>query len=150
MKDTMFINTHDQWLQEYRKDKYKVWIRVTLSNGIDYYLPDHESWLKLKPLCEKQKLKVIKVGLQYRSNYVEVDTADTDGVYLIRSIIGMMGETSRQSITIGKLYGTTLKKELWVTPELISEIKDETNVEDCFKEALILNYETQETKTRTI
>jgi hypothetical protein len=147
---TTLITSHDLWLQEYRKDKYKVWIRATLSNGTDYYLPDHASWLKLKPLCENQKLKVIKVGLQYRSHYVEVDTADTDGVYLIRSLIGMMGENSRQSITIGKLYGTKLKKELWVTPELVSEIKDETDVEDCFKEALILNYETQETKTRTV
>jgi hypothetical protein len=147
---TTLITSHDLWLQEYRKDKYKVWIRATLSSEIDYYLPDHQSWLKLKDICQKQKLKVIKVGLQYRSHYVEVDTADTDGVYLIRSLIGMMGENSRQSITIGKLYGTKLKKELWVTPELVSEIKDETDVEDCFKEALILNYETQETKTRTV
>jgi hypothetical protein len=147
---TTLITSHDLWLQEYRKDKYKVWIRATLSSGIDYYLPDHQSWLKLKDICQKQKLKVNKVGLQYRSHYVEVDTADTDGVYLIRSIIGMMGENSRQSITIGRLYGTRLKKELWVTPELISELKDETDVEDCFKEALILNYETQETKARTV
>jgi hypothetical protein len=135
------ITSYEQWLIEYRKDKYKVWIRATLSNNTECYLPDHKEWMQLKEHCAANKLSVIRVGLQYRSNSIEIDTSDTDGVYLVRSLIGMMGETSRQTITIGKLYGTTVKKTLWITPELIEEISTEDHIDECFKEALILNYD---------
>lgn len=143
------ITSHDKWLEEYRKDKYKVWVRATLSNGIEYYLPSHDEWLKLKLICDNQHLSINKIGLQYRSNFVEVDTTDSDGVYLIKSIIGVMGENSKQTITIGKLYGNIIKKTMWVTPELVAELKTEDNIEDCFKEALILNYG-KETKAGSI
>ena len=134
-----FITSHEQWLAEYHKDKYKIWIRATLSNNIEYYLPDHNKWIELKSLCEKDKLKVSKLGLQYRSHFVEVDTSNTDGVYLVRSLIGRMGENSKQAITIGKIYGNIVKKTMWVTPELIEDLSDEDPVENCFEEAIIYN-----------
>jgi hypothetical protein len=140
-----FITSHKQWLEEYRKDKYKIWIRATLSNNIEYYLPDHNKWIELKDLCDNNKLKVNKLGLQYRSHFVEVDTGDTDGVYLVRSLIGRMGENSKQSITIGKVYGNIVKKTMWVTPELVEDLSDEDPVENCFMEALIL-YDKEQTK----
>lgn len=133
-----FITSHSGWLVEYHKDKYKIWIRATLSNNIEYYLPDHNKWIDLKDLCDNNKLKVNKLGLQYRSHFVEVDTSDADGVYLIRSLIGRMGENSKQSITIGKVYGNTVKKTMWVTPELVEDLSDEDPIENCFMEALIL------------
>jgi hypothetical protein len=133
-----FITSHEGWLAEYHKDKYNVWIRATLSNGMEYYLPNHENWLELKTLCDQKHLKVQKLGLQYRSHFVEVDTGDADGVYLVRSLIGRMGEKSKQAITIGKVYGSTVKKTMWVTPELVADISDEDPIESCFLEALIL------------
>lgn len=142
-----FITSYTDWLEEYRKDKYKIWIRATLSDGKDYYLPEFSQWIDLKNLCQEHKLRVTKVGLQYRSHSIEVDANDADGVYLIRSLIGVMGENSKQTITIGKLYGDIIKKTMWITPELIEELQSEDNIEDCFKEVLILNYDTE---TRTI
>jgi hypothetical protein len=61
-----------------------------------------------------------------------------DGVYLVRSLIGRMGENSKQAITIGKVYGSTVKKTMWVTPELVADISDEDPIASCFLEALIL------------
>lgn len=142
-----FITSYEAWLEEYRKDKYKIWIRVTISNGTEFYLPSHKDWLNLKIYCKNNHLKVDNVGLQYRSHSVGVDTKDADGVYLVRSLVGVMGETSRNTITIGKLYGTQVHKELWITPELMKETEEITDIEECFKEALILNYEE---KTGTI
>jgi hypothetical protein len=141
-----FITNYESWLAEYRKDKYKIWIRATLSNDVEVYLPEYKDWLSLKTFCKDAKLGIKKVGLQYRSHSIEVDTTDTDGVYLVRSLVGVMGETSRQTITIGKLYGTQIHKSLWVTPELMAETNEIDDVENCFKEALILNYEQEETK----
>lgn len=144
-----FITSHDSWLEEYKKDKYKIWIRATLSNNIEYYLPDHDKWLDLKNLCDEQNLRVEKLGLQYRSHFVEIDTGDTDGVYLIRSLVGRMGEQSKQAITVGKLYGCTVKKTMWITPELVAEMTDEDPIESCFLEALII-YDKENSKTRTV
>lgn len=138
-----FIKSYEGWLNEYRKDKHKIWIRATTSDDQEYYLPDVDSWKNLKTLCESNKLKVNKVGLQYRSHSIEIDTSDTDGVYLIRSLIGVMGENSKQTVTIGKLYGNIVKKTMWVTPELIEELHTEDDIKDCFTEVLILNYEKQ-------
>jgi hypothetical protein len=143
------ITTHERWLEEYRKNKYRVWIRATLSNNTEYYLPNYPDWEKLKAICESEKLGIIKIGLQYRSHFVEVDTGDTDGVYLVKSVIGSMSEQSKQCITIGKLYGTTVKKTMWVTPELVEELPHEDDIENCFKEAIILNYG-KESQTGTI
>jgi len=135
------INSYQEWLQEYKKDKYKVWIRATLSNKQEYYLPDIDSWQNLKQLCSDSRLKVNNIGLQYRSHSIEVDTSDTDGVYLIKSLIGMMGSNSRQTITIGKLYGNTITKTLWVVPELIEEFTTNDTIENSFEEVLIYDYE---------
>ncbi len=137
----MILNSYDQWLEEYRKDKYKIWIRATLSNDQECYLPDIDSWKELKQLCQNLNLKVKKVGLQYRSHSIEVDTEDTDGVYLITSVIGTMGEKTKQTITIGKLYGTTIYKTMWVVPELLEELKMQDTIEDSFEEVLIYDYQ---------
>jgi hypothetical protein len=145
-----FITSHDQWLEEYRKNKYNIWIRVSLSNDIEYYLPNHNSWMELKKICDSKKLKVNKLGLQYKSHYVEVDTSNVDGVYLVRSLKGTFGESTKQAITIGKVYGDIVKKTMWITPELIEDLKDEDPIDKCFMEALIL-YDKEETKqTRAI
>lgn len=134
-----FITSYEEWLSEYRKDKYKVWIRATASNGTEYYLPEFKLWLELKKLCEEVGLGIIKVGLQYRSHSMEVDVADADGVYVIRSLLGVMGENSKQTITIGRLYGDIVKKTMYITPELIEEMKTEDHIDECFKEAVIFN-----------
>lgn len=135
------ITSYEAWLQEYRKDKYKIWIRATTSDNQEYYLPDMDAWKSLRTLCKNNKLKINKVGLQYRSHSIEVDTRDTDGVYLIKSIIGFMGENSKQTITIGKLYGDKIKKTMWTTPELIEEITTEDSIADSFEEVLIYDYQ---------
>jgi hypothetical protein len=141
------ITSYEQWLQEYRKDKYKIWIRATLSNDQEYYLPDINDWKNLKEVCKTNKLKVKKVGLQYRSHSIEVDAADTDGVYLIKSVIGMIGETTKQTVTIGKLYGDTIHKSMWITPELIEELKTKDSVADSFEEVLIYDYQKEQART---
>lgn len=141
------ITSYEQWLEEYRKDKYKIWIRATLSNNQQYYLPDINQWKELKEICKTSKLKVNSVGLQYRSHSIEVDTSDTDGVYLIKSVLGMMGETTKQTITIGKLYGDTIHKSMWITPELIEELKTTDSIADSFEEVLIYDYQKEQTGT---
>lgn len=135
------ITSYDQWLEEYRKDKYKIWLKATLSDATEVYMPEHKDWLKLKNHCEIKKLGITSVGLQYRSHSVSIDTSDSDGVYLIRSAIGTLGEVTKNTITIGKINGNKVHKTMWITPELIEEQKEVVDIDQCFEEAIILNYE---------
>jgi hypothetical protein len=132
------IRSYEQWLIEYKKDKHKIWIKAVLDDNSEFYLSDHKEWLNLKTYCDKENKCPTKVSLQYRSHSIEVDVAEDDGVYLVRSLIGMMGQDSKQTITIGKVRGNTVYKTMWVTPELLEDLKTEDPIEECFKEALIL------------
>lgn len=141
------ITSYEAWLQEYRKDKYNIWIRAILSNNTEYYLTNYKDWFEIKKICESQKLNVTKIGLQYRSHSIEVDTTDCDGVYLVKSLVGVMGENTRHTFTIGKIHGNKVKKQIWITPELIEDSSNEDTVEECFAEALIYH---NDKSTRTI
>lgn len=141
------ITSYEQWLQEYRKDKYKIWIKVTLSNNEERYFCDYNDWYSIKDYCKNQSLNVLELGLQYRSNYLGVDTRDCDGVYLVQSLIGMMGEDSRHTYTVGKIYGDVVKKQVFMTPELIEDRKDEDNISSCFEEGLLYHNDKRQTGT---
>jgi hypothetical protein len=135
-----FITKHSDWIEEYKKDTYKIWIRATLSDGIEVYLPEHSDWIRLKEVCKNSSLGIMKVGLQYKSHFVETNTEDTDGVYLIRSLLSSMGGDAKETVTIGKIYGDVVEKSIWVTPELVKEIEEKDTIESCFEEAIIYHY----------
>jgi hypothetical protein len=59
----------------------------------------------------------------------------------------MIGETTKQTVTIGKLYGDTIYKSMWITPELIEELKTKDSVADSFEEVLIYDYQKEQTRT---
>lgn len=142
-----FIHTHNDWLTEYKKDKTLTWFKVTLSDKLDYYFSNYSEWAEIKGICKSNKLNVISIGLQYKSNSCNVDTIDADGVYLVRSALGAMGEVTKQTITIGKLYNNIVYKTMWVVPELVEQLNDQDVIENCFEEAIIYN---DKQKTETI
>jgi hypothetical protein len=134
------INTYSDWLEEYKKNKYKVWIKVSLNNLQEFYLRDYNEWFVIKQICKDNSLYVESVALQYKSHSIEVETKNTDAVYLVRSILGSFGQDTKQTFTIGKLNGDIMTKSVWITPELLKEIEEEDKVESCFEEAIIYNY----------
>lgn len=142
-----FIHTYQDWLSEYKKDKTLTWFKVTLSDKLDYYFNKYEDWFDIKKICLTYSLNVISIGLQYKSNSCNVDTIDADGVYLVRSALGTIGEMTKQTITIGKLYNSVMYKTMWVVPELVEQLNDQDKVENCFEEAIIYN---DKQKTETI
>lgn len=142
------LSSYDQWLEEYRKDKYKIWIKIILSNSEERYFSDYKDWYSIKEYCKNNKVNIDQIGLQYRSNYLGVDTVDCDGVYLVQSMIGFMGEQSRKTYTVGKIHGQVVKKQVFMTPELIEDRVDEDSVESCFEEGLL--YHNDRSQARTI
>lgn len=135
-----FITSHSEWLEQYKKDKNKTWIRATLTDQSEIYLRDYSEWDVLKSHCELNSLGIDKIGLQYKSHHIEVDTAGSDGVYLVRSILGSMGQNVKHTFTIGKLSNNEVEKSIWIVPELIKEIEEKDKIENCFEQAFIYNY----------
>mgnify|MGYP004447780765 FL=1 len=135
-----YITTHEQWLAEYRNDKRAIWVRVCLSDGTEIWFKEYNTWLDINQTCSDQNLYVNSIKLQYRSHVVETDTRNTEGVYLVRSLMGLIGGSTKHYYTIGIVEGDIVHKTQWLTPELIEEEKVEDPLDKCFEEAIIYNH----------
>lgn len=141
------ISSYDQWLSEYRKDKYQIWVKITLSNNEERYFYNYTDWYIVKQYCQDNLIDISEIGLQYRSNYLGINASDCDGVYLVQSLIGMMGEQSKKTYTLGKIYGNVVRKQVFMTPELIEDRSEEDPVSSCFEEGILYHHGKQQTKT---
>jgi hypothetical protein len=131
----------DNWRKVYASgnNHKNIWIVIETSDNNIVYLEKYDQWLTFKNYCSENKLNINSVGLQYKSNLVSTDTKNADAVYVIRSVKGQMGGTSRDCYTIGIINGDKAKKTMWLTPELIEDSSYEDDLENCFTEALIYN-----------
>tara|TARA_B100000287_G_scaffold298985_1_gene282174 strand:+ start:429 stop:854 length:426 start_codon:yes stop_codon:yes gene_type:complete len=132
--------------QEFKKairgaGEKEVFINVELSNGRDVYFSDYNSWLEIKDICYSEDLTLARLALQFRSHLEEINIDDAEAVYLVRSVMGQIGQKSKSYLTTGTLVGDVVHKKMWLTPELIVEKEYEDTVEGCFEEAMIYNGE---------
>ena len=91
----------------------EVFINVELSNGKDVYFCYYDDLLKIKNICSSEDLTLSRLALQFRSHLEEIDIANAEAVYLVRSVMGQIGERSKsycytmqdlyQSIVVGLL-----------------------------------------------
>lgn len=131
------INNRDAWRQEYRKDKTKIWIIVHFQHCV-YYFADYEDWYEIKKLGPKLG-PIQEIKLQYRSHIVSTGKVrQCEGVYLVRSIIGKIGGEPIKTITVGLIKGDKVHKTCWSLPDLTQRESTVDNIEDCFKEAMVL------------
>ena len=137
---TEYITTHEQWLSEYRNDKRAIWVRVCLSGGTEIWFKDYNTWLNIKQTCLDDNLSINLIRLQYRSHIEDIYSGGSEGVYLVRSVMGQIGGDTRHYYTLGLVDGDVVHKTKWLTPELIEEEKDQDPLDKCFSEAIIYNH----------
>lgn len=129
---------HKKFLVKYRQNKSAVWIRGKLTNDEEFNYDDFKDWTKLKIRCEKENLFLKELYLQFKSHQEKIDLDNIDGIYLIRSLKGVIGqERNTHYYTVGKVIGDKVEKQMWITPELVVEKEYEDKVEECFQEAII-------------
>ena len=134
---TDFITTYEEWYEQYKKDRDKVWLIAHLTDGRSVYFDDFSVWLKLKSVCSEENIYVKEIQFQFRSNVVDAGISDCEGVYLIRSVKGMMGGESRDYYVVGEVNSDLVHKDMWLIPELFIEESFEDTVDNCFEEAII-------------
>lgn len=144
---TNLVFGFDNWQKIYadlpREDKYNIWIYALLSNNQEVYIPEYKLWFEFKKYCTEKSLRINKIGLRYRSHQIEQNTDCAEGVYVVRSIKGEFGGVSKQCYTIGIIDKNNVNKTMWLTPELIEECTSIEQIEDCFEEAIIYQYDSK-------
>jgi hypothetical protein len=127
--------------------KNKTWITCKLNNGQEIFLLEDNDVRLIKKYCLLNNARLTKIGLKFRSHqiYLENDI-DNDGFYIVKSVRGSMGGANKYCIVLGSIHGKRVKKQAYVTPELVVLYEDEDDVERCFEEALIYHDQGQ-TKT---
>lgn len=141
MMDNIVIGER-AWLDIYgstdpRSDE--TWIKCKLSNGEDLYSCLSDKITNIKKYCIEHNTYIVNAGLQFRSNTLKQNTADAEGVYLVKSVKGQMGGNTIYCVVIGLLENGTVKKQAYCTPELVKIYDAEDKIEDCFEEMLIYN-----------
>jgi hypothetical protein len=138
---TNLLFGYENWLSFYRTNptlKKNIWIFVKLSNNQEIYLKDYAGWSEIKQMVVNQQIRIDQLGLRYRSHQIEVDTASSDGVYLVRSAKGEFGTRTKNCYTIGIVQDDKVHKTMWLTPELVQEGQFVDDIDVCFQEALIV------------
>ena len=134
---TRRITNRDQWLVEYKKDKFKVWVILYLSNGKQYYFTDFEEWYEIAQDLREIGIKIDRFSLQFRSNKKEYSIPECDGLYLIRSALGSPGQETLNTITFGYIKGENVEKHIIQVPSMVEIDCREDEKSNCFKEAIV-------------
>lgn len=125
------------WLQHYRTNKHVVWIKCRLSDQSEHFLYKMKDWVTLVANTSKQSTYLTELSFQYRSHEEKLDITNCDNIYLITSAMCSMGGASKNYLTFGKVNGNSIKKQMWIIPELIVEKEYDDTVDNCFEEAII-------------
>ena len=138
----------DRWRKFFKENNWHVtWVKVMLSNGDHHFFSNHREWLFIKTLCDNLGTKVSEMELQFRSHLVKIDIdEESEGVYFVPSVMGMVGAETRNYFTVGVLKKGVVYKKMYLVPELVIEKEMADPISQCFEEALIYNEKTQENR----
>lgn len=141
---------NEKWLEAYRTNKNKVWIKVRLTSGFEYYFWNRLEWLALKEICDENRVFVEEISLQFRSHEIVLteNLKDADAVYLVRSVKAAVGagqDDTSHYYTVGFLKDGIMHKSKWATPELVMDSESQDPLDKCVEEAII--YDQRQART---
>jgi hypothetical protein len=143
-----YIIGHENWTKAYTDDdnRDRIWVYFKTSDEKEIHLKEYESWLTVQQYLDNNNLKIIQVGLRYRSHLIKQDSSKAKAVYVVRSVKGEMYGATKECYTIGLLDSKdNMHKTMWFTPALVEEMKTIDPIEDCFEEAIVYNVRQGET-----
>lgn len=135
-----------KWAEFYRSDPSntkRIFIKVMTTDGKHFFCGDYEQWFDVKEYCEKKSVFIEDLHLQFRTNRYIIDVEGCDAVYVVRSVLGALGQETKNYLTVGLLKEGELTKHMYVVPELIKEKEYPDTLDNCFDEALIYNEKTR-------
>jgi len=125
---------------EFIEEKVR-WI-ADLSNGISVYQDDNRegciepiAWKRLKQYIKSEKVFIINLHLQFRSNIINVfNGIETDGYFFGNKIVQFLGGGSLNFFIVGYIKSNLIYRKTFKVPELVladeDVIKEHTVPED--------------------
>jgi len=135
----MLLNKNDFKQALRNAAEREVFVHTILSSGGEFYFSDYEDWFSIKSMCEDSNLSIAKFELQFRSHVEPCDVDNAEAVYFVRSVMGQVGQKSKEYFTVGVLKDDIVYKKMWLKPELIVEKEYKDTIEGCFEKAMIYN-----------
>ena len=130
------ITTKKQWLEEYRKDRDRVWIIVEFKSK-SFYFTEYDQWYEVQEKV-KDLGPIQNISLQFRSHVVHNNVGEKcDGAYIVRSLLGRVGGEVTETITVGTLVDGLVYKTVWSTPDLSVRDTSKDELSRCFEKALV-------------
>lgn len=136
-----YIIGEDSWRKAYANtdNRRKIWICINTSDDKEIYLDEYDKWLTFQKYCDENNLSIKNIGLRYRSHSITMDVADSEAVYLVRSLKAELQGKTIDCYTIGFLKDNKVEKTMWIVPALVKEAEHTDNFEECFEEAFVYN-----------
>ncbi len=131
---------NQKWAEFYRSspgNTKHVFVKVMTSDGEHFFFNDYEEWFSVKQYCLDNSVFIKDLHLQFRSNRCIIEVEGCEAIYLVRSVLGALGQETRNFFTVGLLNGGKLTKYMYVVPELIKEKEYLDTLDNCFDEAVI-------------
>jgi hypothetical protein len=136
-----FIYGYENWKSIYNNSPEEIqrqtWVYLKFSNQQEIYLKSYEDLKLVQDFVYTNKLNINAVGLRYKSHNIEIDTKNSEAVYIVRSAKGEFGGSTKNCYTVGTVNGDKVNKTMWITPELIEECSYIDDLDNCFEEAII-------------
>jgi hypothetical protein len=134
----MIVYNRENWLEEYRKDKSKIWVWVYLYDGSDFGFNEYTDWYEVIEKLKDTKKSVSKIVLQYKSTTHEFPLNGFDGVYFVRSVLGEIGQDAVHTLTIGGISEDKVFKTIFLKDGLIKRYTEISKINECFEKAMII------------
>lgn len=132
-----------KWAEFYSSDREnvsKIFVKVMTTDFKHFFFSEYDQWYAVKEHCENNSVFVKDLHLQFRSHKIIIEIRDCEGVYLVRSAMGAVGQPTKNYYTVGLLKDDGLvHKQMWLVPELILDKEFEDKISSCFSEAMIYN-----------
>lgn len=144
---------NQKWAEFYRSDPSntkRIFIKAMTSDGKHFFCKVYDEWFDVKKHCEENSVFIQDLHLQFRTQRCIIDVTDADAVYVIRSVLGALGQDTKHYFTVGILKDGKMRKSMYVVPELIKEQEYEDTLDNCFDEALIYNEKTQKNREKQV
>lgn len=90
----------------------------------------YSTWVRLKHFCEKEKIDIVGMLLQFRTNKIALEE-NADGYYFCKSVLGAFGmERNIHFFVTGHVKNNKIHIKRWQIPELVIDSEEVREIKE--------------------
>ena len=124
-------------------DEKPLWF-ADLSDGRRIWMDDNRegcepnsAWLRLGEHIKKNEIKIVEIGLRFRSHIEMPLPPNAQGYYFCKQLLASISGESIHSFLIGQVEDDVITVQEWTIPELIHQRTYQINIKDAMEGCVI-------------